>query len=241
MRAVVLFRLLPFPLSVLLSLLLLSCVLCVVLLCCCAAVLYFEQNEQVFDLLAFKEDNPVDLSVFEGRSGSTHVRGLTKPIVDGEEAAMNLLFEGETNRAIAEHQLNKASTRSHVVFTLYLERRVPTSSGGEDIVRSKLHLVDLAGSERTGKTGSEGNTFKEATYINKSLTFLEQVVVALVDKKRDHIPYRQTKLTNVLKVGKRRLRARPHPWLWRSILTRLRMHAAPHNRFVCGLAELNFD
>lgn len=89
--------------------------------------------------------------------------------------------------------------RSHVVFTLYLERRSGSGSR-EQIVRSKLHLVDLAGSERTGKTGSEGNTFKEATYINKSLTFLEQVVVALVDKGRDHIPYRQTKLTNVLKV-----------------------------------------
>ena len=89
--------------------------------------------------------------------------------------------------------------RSHVVFTLYLERRSGSGSR-EQIVRSKLHLVDLAGSERTGKTGSGGNTFKEATYINKSLTFLEQVVVALVDKGRDHIPYRQTKLTNVLKV-----------------------------------------
>ena len=39
----------------------------------------------------------------------------------------------------------------------------------------------------------------EASYINKSLTFLEQVVVALSDRHRDHIPYRQSKLTNILK------------------------------------------
>ena len=36
-------------------------------------------------------------------------------------------------------------------------------------------------------------------YINKSLSFLEQVIVALADKNRDHIPYRQSKLTHVLK------------------------------------------
>ena len=35
--------------------------------------------------------------------------------------------------------------------------------------------------------------------INKSLTFLEQVILALSDKKRDHVPYRQSKLTNVLR------------------------------------------
>jgi len=69
----------------------------------------------------------------------------------------------------------------------------------EKIVNAKLHLVDLAGSERTKKTGSEGMTLKEAAFINKSLTFLEQVVVALCDKNRDHIPYRQSKLTNMLK------------------------------------------
>ena len=36
-------------------------------------------------------------------------------------------------------------------------------------------------------------------YINKSLSFLEQVVIALADKKRDHVPFRQTKLTHCLK------------------------------------------
>ena len=64
---------------------------------------------------------------------------------------------------------------------------------------SKINLVDLAGSERTKKTGSEGRTLVEAQFINKSLSFLEQVVVALSDQQRDHIPYRQNKLTYLLK------------------------------------------
>ena len=46
---------------------------------------------------------------------------------------------------------------------------------------------------------STGNVQKEALYINKSLSFLEQVIRALADKRRDHVPYRQSKLTHVLK------------------------------------------
>ena len=57
----------------------------------------------------------------------------------------------------------------------------------------------MAGSERTKKTGSKGIILKEATFINKSLSFLEQVVIALSENKRDHVPYRQSKLTNLLR------------------------------------------
>ena len=64
---------------------------------------------------------------------------------------------------------------------------------------SKLNFVDLAGSERLGKTLSQGETQVEAMYINKSLTFLEQAVIALGDQRRDHVPYRQSKLTHVLR------------------------------------------
>ena len=35
--------------------------------------------------------------------------------------------------------------------------------------------------------------------INKSLSFLEQVALALTEKSRDFIPYRQSKLTHFLK------------------------------------------
>ena len=63
---------------------------------------------------------------------------------------------------------------------------------------SKINLVDLAGSERISKTMTEGVGQQEALYINKSLTFLEQVVIALGDRKRKHIPYRQSKLTHIL-------------------------------------------
>ncbi|KAJ3033037.1 Kinesin-like protein kif9, partial [Rhizophlyctis rosea] len=130
--------------------------------------------------------------------GSAHVKGLTTPIATSEEEALNLLFEGETNRSISEHQLNKNSSRSHCIFTIYVESRSRVESS-EKVMVSKLNLVDLAGSERLSKTETTGKSLKEAMYINKSLTFLEQVVIALADKKRDHIPYRQSKMTNVLR------------------------------------------
>jgi kinesin family member 6/9 len=78
-------------------------------------------------------------------------------------------------------------------------------------MQSKLHLVDLAGSERLEKTGSSGGVAKEATHINKSLSFLEQVVLSLTKKsqapvgggtmRREHsvVAYRQSKLTYILK------------------------------------------
>lgn len=76
----------------------------------------------------------------------------------------------------------------------------------EKIVHSKLHLIDLAGSERLKKTiespdGDLGEeiTRKESMAINQSLTFLEQCVVALSRKNPGHVPFRQSKLTNILK------------------------------------------
>lgn len=126
------------------------------------------------------------------------MKGLSLNVCRNEEDALNYLFEGETNRTVSAHQLNKESSRSHCIYTIVLESKSKTETS-EKVIFSKLHLVDLAGSERTKKSGAQGISLKEATYINKSLTFLEQVVVSVCDNKRDHIPYRQSKLTNFLK------------------------------------------
>ncbi len=115
-----------------------------------------------------------------------------------EEDVLNLLFEGTTNRAIAEHQLNKQSSRSHCLFSLHIEQRSRVDSS-DRVLASKLHLIDLAGSERVSKTHTTGVVLKEAQYINRSLSFLEQVVNALTDKGRDHVPFRQSKLTHYMK------------------------------------------
>ena len=90
------------------------------------------------------------LSVGED-SGLVYVKGLSYRIANSEEEALNLLFEGETNRAIGQHVLNKQSSRSHCLFTVLIECRSVLSSV-EKYTISKLNLVDLAGSERLAKT-----------------------------------------------------------------------------------------
>lgn len=126
------------------------------------------------------------------------IKGLSQHVCEDEDEALHCLFEGELNRTIAQHSLNENSSRAHTILTVYLESRSRVESA-DKVTYSKLHLVDLAGSERTKKTGTSGHTRIEASYINKSLSFLEQVVLALCDRQRDHIPYRQAKLTNFLR------------------------------------------
>lgn len=65
----------------------------------------------------------------------------------------------------------------------------------------KLNLVDLAGSEKVGKTGATGQTLEEAKKINQSLSALGNCIHSLTEtKKNKHVPYRDSKLTHVLKV-----------------------------------------
>lgn len=154
-------------------------------------------NETLFDLLSTLLDAAdTQMTIVDDPQGVA-VKGLSLHHAADEEHALNLLFEGETNRIIGSHTLNKNSSRSHCIFTIHLESHSRTLSNATYTV-SKINLVDLAGSERLGKTGSEGQVLKEATYINKSLSFLEQTIIALADR-REHVPYRQSKLTHALK------------------------------------------
>ena len=91
------------------------------------------------------------------------------------------------NRIIASHSLNRNSSRSHCIFTIYIESRSRVESNAQYTL-SKINLIDLAGSERISKTEPEGTGQVEAMYINKSLTFLEQVVIALGDREENTFP-----------------------------------------------------
>jgi kinesin family protein 6/9 len=79
-----------------------------------------------------------------------------------------MLFEGESNRSISEHRLNKNSSRAHSVFTIHLEMRSKVESS-EKVVVSKLNIVDLAGSERTKKTGITLNLYNRKVRLDNNL------------------------------------------------------------------------
>ncbi|NXG22339.1 KIF6 protein, partial [Grallaria varia] len=158
-------------------------------------------NECGYDLLdprheASKLEDLPKVTIMEDSDQNIHLKNLSLQQATNEEEALNLLFLGDTNRMIAETPMNQASSRSHCIFTIHISSKEP---GSATIRRSKLHLVDLAGSERVSKTGVGGHLLTEAKYINLSLHYLEQVIIALAEKNRSHIPYRNSMMTSVLR------------------------------------------
>ncbi|KAF8396181.1 hypothetical protein HHK36_017794 [Tetracentron sinense] len=106
---------------------------------------------------------------------------------------LNLMKLGETNRIVSSTAINNLSSRSHSILTVHVQGKDISGS----ILRSCLHLVDLAGSERVDKSEVTGDRLKEAQHINKSLSCLGDVITALAQK-NSHIPYRNSKLTQLL-------------------------------------------
>ncbi|KFO96274.1 Kinesin-like KIF9, partial [Calypte anna] len=171
-------------------------------------------NETLSDLLCSPSSHgssETQLAVVDCPQG-VYVRGLSVHSVSHEEDALSLFFEARKKKTpnltlqmiagvMGEHILNKNSSRSHCIFTIYLEVRAPAVSVGTPMPQ------DLHGQSHTlgqlsafcSSLQSEGQVLKEASYINKSLSFLEQIIIALADPKRDHIPFRQSKLTHILK------------------------------------------
>ena len=61
-----------------------------------------------------------------------------------------LLKQGIANRVTSATTMNAHSSRSHAIFTIYLQVIYSDPLGHQHIRKAKLNLVDLAGSERHG-------------------------------------------------------------------------------------------
>jgi hypothetical protein len=150
------------------------------------------------------------LPVRESDNGLVFVQNLQELVVSSSGEALNALTSGSKNRITASTNMNAGSSRSHAVFTITLNQKMRSSNNEEDIptnITSKLTFVDLAGSERIKRTGAEGQRMKEGIQINSGLFNLGQVINGLADDHRlkqgakpVHIPYRNSKLTHLLKV-----------------------------------------
>merc|ERR1712190_655144 len=101
---------------------------------------------------------------------------------------------GSQNRATSTTDMNEQSSRSHSIVTV----RTQCTLKGSDTYIGKINLIDLAGSENVNKSGVTGQGMKEAQNINKSLSALGDVIGSLVAKS-GHVPYRNSKLTMMLK------------------------------------------
>ena len=179
-------------------------------------------NEQVADLLAPPDADRGSAAraapqIREHDRRGVFVEGLTEALVTSAEETYDLFTRGSFNRRVGQTEMNRESSRSHAVFTVTLESRRRAFPGAALQKRNAtLHLVDLAGSERQKATEAGGARLKEASAINKSLSALGNVIKALVDVaegKERHVPYRDSKLTYLLKDALGGARAAPS---WRA-------------------------
>lgn len=167
-------------------------------------------GEDVHDLVSDstgRVERP-SLPVRENDQGQVFVQGLLEQDVSSAVEALDVLYHGTQNRTTASTNMNAGSSRSHAVFTITLDQKVVSPDCDEDgrEMTSKLTFVDLAGSERLKRTGAEGQRMKEGIQINSGLFNLGQVINGLADDQRlkngakiGHIPYRNSKLTHLLK------------------------------------------
>ena len=140
--------------------------------------------------------------------------------VSSTSDVIELMNIGQKNRAVGATALNDRSSRSHrfdsshlsieffdtlvlssyidtficSCLTVHVQGRDMTSGA---VLRGCMHLVDLAGSERVDKSEVTGERLKEAQHINKSLSALGDVIAALAQRS-SHVPYRNSKLTQLL-------------------------------------------
>ncbi|CAL4990494.1 unnamed protein product [Urochloa decumbens] len=149
-------------------------------------------NEQVRDLLQNGGNKKLEI-----RNSSQ--KGLAVPDanvvpVTSTADVIDLMNIGQKNRAVCSTAMNDRSSRSHSCLTVHVQGRDLTSG---TILRGCMHLVDLAGSERVDKSEVVGERLKEAQHINKSLAALGDVIASLAQK-NTHVPYRNSKLTQLL-------------------------------------------
>ncbi|XP_005097334.1 chromosome-associated kinesin KIF4A isoform X2 [Aplysia californica] len=154
-------------------------------------------NEELHDLLCPVAQRAT-LAIREESNGGIKIQGLREVEVTSFTETMRHLSEGSHGRTTGATAMNNTSSRSHAIFTLNIDQK--KKSDMNDYCRVKFHMVDLAGSERCKRTQAEGDRFKEGVNINKGLLALGNVISALGDEgeKRNHIPYRDSKLTRIL-------------------------------------------
>lgn len=163
-------------------------------------------NDSIVDLLEQRDnDKYVDqkqrskVTVWEDSNGVTHMRKLRKASMRSLADATRLLRFGAQQRSVRHTALNQHSSRGHTILQVQIENR--PNADDPHVVRSKINFVDLAGSEpHPGGPVTASSHAAETKSINVSLSALISVVCALArGKSRVHVPYRDSKLTTVLK------------------------------------------
>ncbi|KAL8283257.1 hypothetical protein RQP46_006035 [Phenoliferia psychrophenolica] len=153
-------------------------------------------NETIRDLLA-PESGPLQL---RESNGTATPAGLSSKEPTCASDVVEWITLGNQNRTVNATEANATSSRSHAVLSVTVTQK-PKAGGMTDNTQSaSLSVIDLAGSERASVTKNKGDRLIEGANINRSLLALGNCINALCDpRKRGHVPYRDSKLTRLLK------------------------------------------
>lgn len=146
-------------------------------------------NETIVDLL---DPNTTRTREIKHDGNNTTVTNTKVVEIKSEQHAHKLLTVAEKSRSTGFTSANERSSRSHSIFTL----RIMGEKDGERR-EGTVNLIDLAGSERLTTSQTKGDRLRETQAINKSLSSLGDVICAL--GQGGHVPYRNSKLTYLLK------------------------------------------
>ena len=153
-------------------------------------------NETIRDLLPGAASEDAKYEIKRDAQGNVYVTDVTMVPVDPNdpEQVDAIMEQAARHRSVGQTNMNERSSRSHSIFALHLHAH--NAEQGLNL-KGTLSLVDLAGSERLDRSGAEGQRKAEAVAINKSLSALTDVFVA-IGNKQSHIPFRNSKLTYLL-------------------------------------------
>ncbi|KAI8339104.1 P-loop containing nucleoside triphosphate hydrolase protein [Chlamydoabsidia padenii] len=152
--------------------------------------LYEIYQGQLYDLL----NNRKKLFAREDGKQNVIISGLKEYPIDNVDKLIQVFDYGSQVRSTGSTGANDSSSRSHAVLQVLLKPKKNKKK-----IHGKLSFIDLAGSERGADRGeADTKTRMEGAEINKSLLALKECIRALDQDKR-HTPFRQSKLTQVLK------------------------------------------
>ncbi|KAK5197726.1 tubulin-dependent ATPase kip3 [Exophiala xenobiotica] len=157
-------------------------------------------NETIRDLLVPGSGGRGGLMLREDANQTVSVAGLSSHHPQNVEEVMDMIMKGNEMRTMSPTEANATSSRSHAVLQINVAQKDRNASVEEPHTMATLSIIDLAGSERASATKNRGERLLEGANINKSLLALGSCINALCDaRKRNHVPYRNSKLTRLLK------------------------------------------
>nr|KAF6331807.1 kinesin family member 24 [Pipistrellus kuhlii] len=142
--------------------------------------------------LGIREARRGEINIITVEDKETLLVHEKKEAVDLTQYILQVILKGSKERSTGATGVNADSSRSHAIIQIQIKDSAKRTFG-------RISFIDLAGSERAADArDSDRQTKMEGAEINQSLLALKECIRAL-DQEHTHTPFRQSKLTQVLK------------------------------------------